>query len=170
MGTYSNLAKLKKPPAKGENTPPSGRRGAKAAGGKRGKAANQTKGSTVKDAAAKDRSAPVERKEGNDATRPPRHRATTTPRAHGTTVSRYQETTIEAVRKAVREFGKEAATHRFTAEEKKAIADLIYTYKNEGIRTSENEVARIAVNFIVGDYRENGKNSILDRVLRALNE
>ena len=73
------------------------------------------------------------------------------------------------VRKAVKQFGKEAATHRFTVEEKKAIADIIYSYRNQGIRTSENEIARIAVNFIVHDYRENGENSVLDEVLRALN-
>ena len=50
------------------------------------------------------------------------------------------------------------------------IADIIYAYKGHGVRTSENEITRIAVNFIVSDYRENGKNSFLDKVLRALNE
>ena len=76
---------------------------------------------------------------------------------------------IETVRKAVREFGKEAATHRFTSEEKKAIADVIYSYKRRGIKTSENEIARIAVNFLIDDYRQNGENSILDKVLEVLN-
>lgn len=102
--------------------------------------------------------------------KPPSKHGTTQPRHHDTTVSRYHDTIIEVVRKAVKEFGKEAATHRFTAAEKKALADLIYTYKSKGIRTSENEIARIAVNFIVHDHREDGENSILDRVLRALNE
>jgi hypothetical protein len=77
---------------------------------------------------------------------------------------------VEFVRKAVKEFGKEAATHRFTGEEKKAIADIIYAYKARDVKTSENEIARIAVNFIIQDYRENGENSILDKVLRALKE
>lgn len=104
------------------------------------------------------------------ATTKPGDRDTTTPRDHDTTVSWYHDTIVEVIRRAVKEIGKEAATHRFTAEEKKAIADLIYTYKNEGVRTSENEIARIAVNFVVQDYKENGKNSILDKVLRALNE
>ena len=108
----------------------------------------------------------------------PSNRDTTTPRYHDTTVSRYHDTrtpqvhgvTIELVRKAVKEFGKEAATHRFTDTEKKDIADLIYTYKNNGIRTSENEIARISVNFIIQDYRENGENSVLHKILEALNE
>ena len=106
------------------------------------------------------------------------NRDTTTPRYHDTTVSRYHETTeprvhgvvIDLVRKAVKEFGKEAATHRFTVIEKKEIADLIYTYKNQGIKTSENEVTRIAVNFIMEDYKENGETSVLHKILEALNE
>jgi hypothetical protein len=100
----------------------------------------------------------------------PGNRDTMKPSNHDTTVSWYHDTIIERVRKAVKDFGKEAATHRFTVEEKKAIADIIYSYKNRGIRTSENEIARIAVNFIVEDYRENGENSVLDKALKALNE
>ena len=95
---------------------------------------------------------------------------TMTPRYHDTVIPRYQEIIFPIVRKAVRELGKEAATHRFTLEEKKAIADIIYTYKNNGIKTSENEIARISVNFIIEDYRENGANSILHKILEALNE
>ena len=96
-------------------------------------------------------------------------RDTMTPRNHETTASRFHETIIELIRKAVKEFGKEAATHRFTTEEKKAVADIIYSYKNRGIRTSENEIARIAVNFIINDHKENGEESVLDRALKALN-
>ena len=97
------------------------------------------------------------------------NRDTTTPRHRATTVPRYHGTITETVRKAVKEFGKEAATHRFTMEEKKAIADIIYSYKRQSIRTSENEITRIAVNFIINDYRENGGNSVLEKVLKALN-
>lgn len=103
---------------------------------------------------------------------------TTTPRNRDTVVSRYHETTtprihgvvIELIRKAVKEFGKEAATHRFTEAEKREIADLIYTYKNRGIKTSENEITRISVNFVLEDYKENGENSVLHKILQALNE
>ena len=100
-------------------------------------------------------------------------RDTAIPRHHDTTVAtmppRYHDTIIETVRKAVKEFGKEAATHRFTLEEKKAIADLIYSYKRRGVKTSENEIARIAINFIIKDYEENGENSVLHQALEALN-
>jgi len=99
-----------------------------------------------------------------------RNHDTTTPRHHGIVVPRYHDTIIEIVRKAVKEIGKEAATHRFAVEEKKAVASIIYAYGAQDVKTSENEIARIAINFIVQDYRENGENSILDKVLRALNK
>ena len=91
------------------------------------------------------------------------------PLHHDTTVSRYEDVTIEVIRKAVKDLGKEAATHRFTQEEKRSISDIIYTYKTSGIKTSENEIARIAINFLIQDYKENGENSILEKVLNALN-
>jgi hypothetical protein len=108
----------------------------------------------------------------------PSNRDTTTPRNHDTMVARYHDTTtprihgvtVESIRKAVKEFGKEAATHRFTEVEKREIADLIYTYKNQGIKTSENEITRISVNFVMEDYKENGENSVLHKILEALNE
>jgi len=103
-------------------------------------------------------------------TEKPTNRGTTTPSNHDTTIPWYQETIIPIVRKAVKELGKEAATHRFTLEEKRSIADIIYTYGSNGIKTSENEIARISVNFIIEDYRENGENSILHKILMALNE
>lgn len=77
---------------------------------------------------------------------------------------------IESIRSAVKIFGKEQTTHRLTFEEKKAILDIVYTYRLQQIKTSENEVIRIAANFIVLDYREHGKNSVLERVLKALNQ
>jgi len=92
------------------------------------------------------------------------------PRNHDTTASRYHDTIIENIRKAVKVYGKEAATHRFTVEEKQALDDLEYTYRRKGIRTSENEISRIAVNFIIKDHAENGENSVLALVLKALNE
>lgn len=82
---------------------------------------------------------------------------------------RYRDTSVETVRAAVKVFGKEAATHRFTVEEKKVIRDIVYAYEGRGIRTSENEISRIGVNFLIEDYRANGENSLLHKVLTALN-
>ena len=102
--------------------------------------------------------------------------ATTTPRNHDTTVSRPHDTTadsgddyIEVVRKAVKLLGEKAATHRFTADEKDAIADIVYSLRKKGIATSENEITRIAINYLVWDYRQSKQASILSRVLERLN-
>ncbi len=92
-----------------------------------------------------------------------------TPRYHATTQPSNQDSMVETVRKAVKQLGKEAATYRFTQEEKKSLADIVYSYKGTGIKTSENEITRISINYLVEDYRENGKNSILERVIDRLN-
>ena len=94
---------------------------------------------------------------------------TVIPRYRDTMTPRYHDTIIELVRRGVKDFGKEAATHRFTLPEKKALSDIIYTYKSRGVKTSENEITRIAVNFLVEDFRENGEISVLAKTLKALN-
>lgn len=127
---------------------------------------------------AKKKSSPVKKgskskkstRPDDDGTMTPRHHGTMVPFNHGTMVSRYHDGIIQTVRKAVKEIGKEAATHRFTEKEKQEITDLIYAYKRQGITTSENEITRIAVNFLVQDYQENGETSILHQVLKALKD
>src|SRR5688572_9892506 len=49
-----------------------------------------------------------------------RKKSTTTPRYHDTVIPSYHDAIVETIRMAVKAFGKEAATHRFTPEEKKA--------------------------------------------------
>jgi hypothetical protein len=76
--------------------------------------------------------------------------------------------TIEAIRKSVKVSGKEVAYIRLTPEEKQHVADIVYTYKRQGKKTTENEIGRIALNYILIDYRTNGERSILARVIEAL--
>jgi hypothetical protein len=119
-------------------------------------------------------SAPKEKKQ---VVKPQTNHDTMTPRHHDTTVSRHHDAMtpqqdidiFETVRKAVKQLGKEAATHRFTLAEKNLLADIEYTYKREGIRTSENEITRISINYIIEDYRQNGEESILAKILKRLN-
>lgn len=89
---------------------------------------------------------------------------------HASIQSFNQETIIEIIRKAVKDVGKDSATYRFTPEEKKALLELSFSYKMQGYKTSENELIRIAINFILEDHKQNGQNSILRRVLDALNK
>ena len=112
----------------------------------------------------------------------PRKSDTTVSRQHATktphmapshrdaTVSRHPDKFVDHIRKTVREIGKEAATHRFTVAEKRAINEVVHRYNQQGIKTSENEVARIAINFILSDHESAGKDSVLDQVIRKLNE
>jgi len=78
------------------------------------------------------------------------------------------DSVIALIRSAVKETGKETSYHRLTTEEKSKLEDVIYTYKKQGYRLSENEVARIAINWLMEDYKQNGKNSILDLVIESL--
>jgi hypothetical protein len=98
-----------------------------------------------------------------------RYHETMIPSNHDTTIPLSEEDMIEAVRKAVKQIGKEPATQRLTLEEKQALDDIEYSYKRQGIKTSGNEIIRIATNYIVRDYRKNGENSILAKVLNRLN-
>jgi len=68
----------------------------------------------------------------------------------------------------VKTTGKDVSFIRLTTEEKRRLAEIVYAYKQQGIRISENEVNRIAVNFMLDDYRVNGNHSMLARVIAAL--
>lgn len=112
---------------------------------------------------------PLEVKKPAPAIEPASARDTTTPRYRDTVIPRHHDTIIETTRRAVKQFGKEAATHRFTLEEKRALKAIEHEYSEKGIRTSENEITRIAINYMVEDYRSNGEKSVLARVVELLN-
>src|SRR5512147_3067778 len=95
--------------------------------------------------------------------------STMPPRNHATTATHTEDDILDVVRKAVRKIGKEAATHRFTLDEKNSLADIEYTYRRHGIRTSENEITRIAINYFIEDYRTHGDSSLLATALGAGN-
>jgi hypothetical protein len=106
-----------------------------------------------------------------------RNRGVMTSRNHGVmtpllhdTIPPGTEDVISKLRSIVRQIGKEPTTCRLTVDEKKLLKSVEFDYSTKDIQTSANEIMRIAMNFIVDDYRENGEQSILDKVLRALNE
>src|SRR5215211_1338232 len=88
---------------------------------------------------------------------------------NASTLANNQDSVIEVIRKSVRHVGKEITFVRLTPEEKAQLADIVYTYKRQGTRTSENEVARIGLNHLIEDYKANGETSILAKVMAALN-
>jgi hypothetical protein len=76
--------------------------------------------------------------------------------------------TIAAIRKVVKTLGKEVSFVRLTPEEKAQLTDIVYAYKRQGQKTTENEINRIAINFLLFDYHQNGEQSVLARALAAL--
>jgi hypothetical protein len=112
---------------------------------------------------------PRQQKESINDTVIPRYHEPMNPTTHDTMIPTNEDEVLETVRKAVKQIGKEGATQRLTQEEKQALADIEYSYKRQGIRTSGNELIRIALNYTVEEYRKNGENSILAKVLKRLN-
>lgn len=84
------------------------------------------------------------------------------------TLAREQDRLLEEIRRTVKGQGKEVSYVRLTLEEKNQLADIIYSYKRQGVRTTETEISRIAINYLIEDYQANGQASILARLLVLL--
>ena len=89
---------------------------------------------------------------------------------HATTQPDNKDDVIEYIRQAVRQTGKEAGTYRITREEKRALLEICYSFRLGGTRTSENEITRIAINYLINDHKSNPKDSILDCVIEAIHQ
>ena len=98
---------------------------------------------------------------------PPAH-ATVVTRAHEPMSPCYPDNLIDAIRKAVKAVGREDSTIRLTREEKMELRDIAYTFERQGQSISGNVLHRIALHFVLTDYREDGKESVLSRVVEAL--
>ncbi len=84
------------------------------------------------------------------------------------TIARFNNETIDAIRKIVKVVGREVSFVRLSTEEKRRLAEIVFTYKMQGIKTSENEINRIAINLLLEDYETNVEQGVLARVLAAL--
>jgi hypothetical protein len=78
------------------------------------------------------------------------------------------EKRVQAIRRVVKTPGREVSFVRLSPEEKGELADLVHAYKRQGFKTTENEINRIAINALLADYRANGEESMLAKVLAAL--
>jgi hypothetical protein len=89
-------------------------------------------------------------------------------RNHASTLALSTEA-LESIRKIVKNPGKEDVLYvRLTKGEKDKLADVIYTYKRQGVRTSDTEVVRVAINTLLEDYKSNGEKSLLAIILASL--
>ncbi|HYT42781.1 MAG TPA: hypothetical protein VEP90_10565, partial [Methylomirabilota bacterium] len=78
------------------------------------------------------------------------------------------DTDFSAVYKTLKLIGKEVLYVRLTQEEKNQVADIEYTYQRQGIKTSGNEIGRIALNILLADYKTNGEHSVLAKMLTEI--
>ena len=117
--------------------------------------------------------APQQRPSGDTVT--PRLHETMKPSKHASNrepAIAISEEIVAAVRQELRQPGHRQATYRMTAKEKKGLKDLRLKYFDDerGLITSDNEMVRAAVNFVLKDFEENKGKSFLARVLEALNQ
>lgn len=98
----------------------------------------------------------------------PSKRKTSDTSKHASTLASNSASVIETIRRVVKNPGKEVSFVRLSPAEKERLVDLVYAFKRQGKKTSETEINRIAVNFILEDYRINGDDSVLAQVLEAL--
>ena len=75
---------------------------------------------------------------------------------------------LKLLHKTLKLIGKEVLYVRLTQEEKNQVNDIEYTYQRQGIKTSGNEIGRIALNVLLADYKANGEHSILAKMLAEL--
>lgn len=73
---------------------------------------------------------------------------------------------VSAIHESILEIGKEAATYRLTLNEKKKIAEIVYSLKMKNIRITENEIMRIALNALLYDYEKDKSKSILKHYIQ----
>jgi hypothetical protein len=83
-------------------------------------------------------------------------------------LARHHAELVDRIRRTVKVPGREVSYMRLTPEEKAQLAKIVYDYRSRGRKTTENEINRIAVNFMLLDYQANGEDSLLARVIDAL--
>jgi hypothetical protein len=102
-------------------------------------------------------------------TRAPRQRseAATPPIATPRPAPSDEPGTIEALQRALKTVGKEIFYARVAPDEKRRVDETVFALKQAGVRTSVNEVGRIALNYLMADHEAHGEQSILSRVLAS---
>jgi len=106
--------------------------------------------------------------ESQRASRPARQPADEPASELASMLAGVESETIDAIRKVVKTQGREVSFIRLTPEEKAQVSDIVYTYKRQGQKTTENQINRIAINYLLHDYHEHGEQSVLARVLASL--
>lgn len=100
------------------------------------------------------------------APKPPKARkAASQPRPAPTPVPTAGSDSLAEMQQTLKTIGKEIYYVRVTPDEKARIEDVIHALKRRGLRTSANELGRIALNQLLADYEDQGEESVLVRML-----
>ena len=101
--------------------------------------------------------------------RAPRQRAEASPSpgANPRRTPSEEPETIEVLQRALKTVGKEIFYARVAPDEKRRVDETVFALKQAGVRTSVNEVGRIALNYLMADHEAHGEQSILSRVLAS---
>ena len=75
---------------------------------------------------------------------------------------------IATIVKSMRAVGKEGCTYRLTQREKTALIEIIYHFRMRHIRLSENEIARIAINFLIEDFKARKNDCLLGSIIDSM--
>lgn len=107
------------------------------------------------------------------ATDKPKEQSPSKPTKSGTMVPSHQHTNhgtnIETIRASLKQSNEKSTNYRLSETEKEMLVDVVYSFKKQGLRTSENEIMRVALNSLLLDYNERAEASILAQVLESLN-
>ena len=91
-----------------------------------------------------------------------------TERKHSIMTPHYHDSMTAIIAKSVREVGKEVCTYRLTQKEKTALVEIIYHFRMRNCRLSENEIARIAINFLIEDFKADKNTCMLSSIVEAM--
>lgn len=86
-------------------------------------------------------------------------------REQASELASYHASVLAKISKVIREIGKEVSYTRLTQDEKRRVLDIIYNFKSDGVKTTENELMRIALNLLLEDYDLQKEGSILHKIL-----
>lgn len=76
---------------------------------------------------------------------------------------------IEDIRRVIKDVGHATSPLRLTETESDVLEDMVHTIKKKHkLKTDKNQAVRISLNYILDDFEQNGKNSIIVQVLERL--
>lgn len=73
------------------------------------------------------------------------------------------------VRRAVRWPGKESSPLRITSEELTKLKTAVRHFEDQGYPTDRTQIIRVSLNYMLLDFAQRGKNSILAEIMERIN-